>query len=84
MDVFADAPFHGNPAAVFFDANVYRSEFMQKIANELNLLEAVPEFDEGFVSQKADLPIYEYKPSPTFYHKLEERPLHQLFVDRMG
>ena len=39
LDVFTDAPFGGNPLAVFPDADDVPTELMAKIANELNLSE---------------------------------------------
>jgi PhzF family phenazine biosynthesis protein len=41
IDVFADKPFRGNPAAVFFDIDENQGELMQNIAKELNLSETV-------------------------------------------
>ena len=41
LDVFTDAPFGGNPLAVFADAPTLEPELMQRIARELNLSESV-------------------------------------------
>ena len=38
-DAFADKPLHGNPVAVFFDADDLTAEQMQRIARETNLSE---------------------------------------------
>jgi len=39
VDVFAEAPLQGNPAAIVFDADVLSGERMQAIAREFNLSE---------------------------------------------
>jgi trans-2,3-dihydro-3-hydroxyanthranilate isomerase len=41
FDVFTDHPFGGNPLAVFIDVPELPTDFMQKIARELNLSETV-------------------------------------------
>lgn len=38
-DAFAEKPLHGNPVAVFFDADDLTAEQMQRIAREMNLSE---------------------------------------------
>ena len=41
VDAFSDAPFRGNPCAVFFDSGDLSGERMQQIAQEMNLSETV-------------------------------------------
>ena len=47
LDVFTDQPFHGNPLAVFPEAEGLTDEQMQQIAREMNLSETVFVFNSN-------------------------------------
>lgn len=63
VDAFADAPYHGNPCAVVFEADDIPTERMQQIAAEMNLSETVfllkPERDDADYRARIFTPQYE-------------------------
>ncbi|WP_344682046.1 PhzF family phenazine biosynthesis isomerase [Saccharopolyspora taberi] len=61
-DVFANRPLHGNPVAVFLDAEGLSPELMQRIAREMNLSETtfvLPAEADGDVRVRIFTPVNE-------------------------
>jgi trans-2,3-dihydro-3-hydroxyanthranilate isomerase len=57
-DVFTDTPLHGNPVAVFEDAQGLSAELMQRAARELNLSETVFVLPAAGNDANADIRIF--------------------------